>query len=139
MKLADLLKDHERAITETVRYEFSEDDYLVLADKEHCLKGQWIDLFPSGSKEYQDHMLSVDRKYAGMKGEFSPLEKENQTIAGLIKAWSFSDEPTTDNKVAALKLFPLTLKVDILNKANTVNFTKRKAKNSENTTSAKSG
>ena len=133
MKLTDLLSDVEKATSDTVRYEFDENYVLDIKGKEHSLKGQWIDLYPFMSNEYQKHLTETNRNLAGMEKEMTGAEREREMFAGMIKAWSFNEEPTHKNKVAALKLFGQTLILELVQKANTVNFTKAKPKISRGT------
>lgn len=129
MKLSQITKAVSEAKQKTIRFVFG-DDYDLIIDNEKVttLEGQWIDLYPLMSKEYTDHRLAVNRKYAESKEAPTDAEKETEILSGLIKDWSFSDECTPENKILALKEFDKQFEAALVIKANNVNFTKSKRK-----------
>lgn len=110
--------DTTEARSEVIRV--SLDGYnLRIGKKSVDLTGQWIDVLPTDSDEFQAVKLDLYRKAA--KGEKA---EPNALIAALIKAWSFEGECNEENKLRAVKIWPRTL-VDHIDAvaSQAVNFT----------------
>lgn len=110
--------DTTEARSEAIRV--SLDGYnLRVGKKSVDLTGQWIDVLPTDSDEFQAVKLEQYRRAA--KGE--KLET-NALVAALIKAWSFEGECNEENKLRAVKIWPRAL-VDYIDTvaSQAVNFT----------------
>jgi hypothetical protein len=115
MKITELDSTKERA--QPIRIDLNSFT-LRLGDKRVSLAGQWIDVLPTDSDEFNDVKLEQFRKAA--KGE---KVDTNELVACLIVDWSFDDECNLENKVHAIKTFPRAL-VDFIDKtaSNAINF-----------------
>jgi len=115
MKISEL--DTSKARAEPVRIDL-DGHALKIGKKKVDLSGQWIDVLPTDSDEFNNLKLEQFRKAA--KGE---KVDTNELIACLITAWSFDDECNIENKVQAIKTFPRSL-VEFIDKtaSNTINF-----------------
>ena len=132
MKFTDL--DATAAREKTIRIDFDGFD-LKIGDKTVSLKDQWVEVYPTESKTFRDAKTELSRKaITGDKFDTESL------VSALIADWSFDDECNDENKLNAVKIWPQIL-IDHIDKvaSSAVNFTKRKAKNSESTTEEKSG
>lgn len=132
MKFTDL--DVTKARKETIKIDFDGFD-LKIGSKTVSLEGQWVDVYPTDSEEFQSAKLELSRKaVTGEKVESKAL------VASLIANWSFDDECSEENKLQAVKIWPQVLIDHIDNVASkAVNFTKRHQSDSENTTKRKRG
>ena len=132
MRFTDL--DATEAREETIRIDFDGFD-LKIGKKTVSLDGQWVEVYPTESKAFRNAKLELSRK-ALTKEKFDT----ESLVAALIADWSFDDECNEENKLNAVKIWPQIL-IDHIDKvaSSAVNFTKRKAGGSENTTEEKSG
>ena len=132
MKFTDL--DTTQARSETTRIDL--DGYqLNLGGKSISLDGQWIDVLPVDSDEFQQAKLEQQRK-AITDNDYEP----ESLVAAIIKDWSFDEPCNEENKIQAMKIWPRVLKDQIDRVASrAVNFTKAKPKSSQNTQKRKAG
>jgi hypothetical protein len=101
MRIDELSTEQHRS--EPVRV--SLDGYKLRIGKNTVdLSGQWVDVLPTDSDEFQAVKLEQYRRAA--KGEKIDA---NELVACLIFAWSFDDECSKDNKLKAVRIWPRVL------------------------------
>jgi hypothetical protein len=121
MKFTDL--DASKARNESVRVDLDGFE-LKIGDSTISLKGQWVDVFPTDSDEFNTAKTDLQRKaIAGDDYETSDL------VASLISGWSFDEACDAKNKRQAIKIWPRKLIDHIDSVASTViNFIVSKPK-----------
>ena len=118
MKFTDL--DATKASEKTIKIDLDGFE-LTLGDKTVSLDGQWIEVYPTESKQFQQAKTELSRK-ALTKEKF----EAKSLVAALIADWSFDEECNQENKLAAAKIWPniLTDHIDRV-ASSAVNFTKK--------------
>lgn len=115
MKISEL--DTSKVRSEAIRIDLNGYS-LQIGKKKVDLSGQWIEVLPTDSNEFNDAKLDQFRRAA--KGE---KVETGELIACLIVAWSFDDPCDAKNKLEAVKTFPRVL-IDYVDKvaSQSVNF-----------------